>query len=143
MGLELFSDHSLTRARVSVPTRIMMPGYLLHSTWFAIVYTLDPQDRLHRAPGLAAVRYIGVPFEVWGSLLGVIALMLAAALLWHLRQLAIFALYCYVAMLGWWALIYVTSAFLDPATSFGAGAWAILTAVACIATARSLSRGDT
>lgn len=143
MELELFSDRSLTRARVSVPTRIMLPGYLLHSAWFAIVYTFDPQGRLHFAPGLAAVRYIGVPFEIWGSLLGVIALMLAASLLWHLRQIAIFALYCYVAMLGWWALIYIASAFLDPHTSLGSGAWPILVAFACVATARSLSRGDT
>jgi hypothetical protein len=142
MGLELFSDRSLTRERVSTPSRIMLPAYLFHAAWFAIVYFFDPQGRLSHSPGLASVRYIGVSFDLWGMLLGAIAIMLAASLIWHLRQLAIFALYCELAMMGWWALIYVTSAFLDPGASLGASAWPILAATACAASARSLMRGD-
>lgn len=142
MGLELFSDRSLTRENVTAASRIMLPAYALHAWWFGIVYAFDPQGRLHMTPGLAMARYIGVPFVIWGAMILLVAIMLTWALLGHYRQLAIFALYCYLAIFGWWALIYGGSAFLTLQTSLGGAAWPFLGACACAASARSLSKGD-
>lgn len=142
MGLELFSDRSLTRENVTAASRIMLPAYTVHAFWFGLVYALDPGGRLSRAPGLAAARYIGVPFEIWGAMILIVAILLTIALTQHRRQLAVFALYCYLVIFGWWALIYGWSAFLNESTSLGGAAWPFLGACACGASGRSLSRGD-
>lgn len=143
LGLGLFADRSLHPDHVTTASRVMLPAYLLHNCWFAVIYMFDPQGRLERTPGLASARYIGLPFEVWGVLVGMIAAMIAVSLVGHFRVLMVFALYCNMVVLVWWAVIYGSSALISPDSSLAGGMWPTLAAFACHASAKSLMRTET
>ena len=119
----------------------MLPTYAAFAGFFGLLYMVDPQGRLERAPGLALARLL-MPMTLWGIfLLGVAALMVAA-LITGRRMWFITALYVYMVAAVVWAGVYTGAVWITPDASFGGGAWPAFLAVACYASSRSLFRRE-
>lgn len=115
----------------------MLPAYVVHASFFGILYVLDPGGRLERAPGLAMARML-LPMWAWGFILLTVAVVMVSAMTSRRRLPEVAALYGYCSVNVLWGLIYTGSAFLSPDATFGAGGHQFLIAAACIASARSL-----
>jgi hypothetical protein len=135
-------DQPLTRTRVTVASRTMIPVYVAHAAWFGTVYTFDPFHRLASAHSLTLARVIGLPMPLWGVMYLTMAGLMVWALVRHSRQLFVWALYCYAVVMAWWAIIYAGSAILTHDASVVGVGWPVFVAVACHASAKSILRGE-
>lgn len=131
----------LTRATVTAASRIMLPAYVIHATWFGLVYFLDPQGRVSRNPSLTAARVM-LPMWAWGLLFLGLAVMMVVAMASHRRNLEVYALMIYATANVVWALVYFAALFLSPDASFNGPAASGLVACACIASTVSLLRRE-
>lgn len=131
----------LTREQVTSASRIMLPTYVAHSAFFGVLYLLDPQGRLQRAPGLTLARQL-LPMEAWGAIFLAISVLMCAGLLLQGRRRFTFALYLYAVTLLIWAGIYAGAVFVNPDASYGSFVWPLGWAVACCASARTLERHE-
>lgn len=130
----------LTRANVTVASRVMLPAYTI---FFAVVgasLITTPLARLAATPMLRYADTI-MSVRIWGALFVACALLMAAALARHHRTMFRFALLvCFFSMVLW-AVVAILGVFYEP-VSYSAWAWPALVAAACMATNRSLAKGE-
>lgn len=134
-------SRDLTSANVTAASRIMLPTYVVLATYLGLLYIVDPQGRVQRAPGLSLAREM-MPMPAWGACFLTIAALMTFALLSRRRRFFMYALYLYAVAAVLWAGIYLGATQLSPDASYGAPAWPLFVAVACHASARSLARGE-
>jgi hypothetical protein len=130
----------LDRAHVTVASRIMLPMYVV---FFAVVganYLTASMTRLQASPMLRyADRLMSI--RVWGALFLGCALLMLAALIRHNRSLYRYGLFvCFFSALTWTAVA-IAGIFAEP-VSYSAWAWPALVAAACMASNRSLAKGE-
>lgn len=130
--------HTVRPLHVSGPSRIMLPGYILHALWFGlVVYIIDPQDRTDRSPGLEFARLLA-PMWVWGLMFCALAVIVAVAWRSQRELLLRWALLAYGAVMTWWAFVYAAAVYLNPNASVGGPSWPLFVAAACAASERSI-----
>ena len=133
----------LTKATVTVASRIMLPTYVALTAVIGLVYLLDPCNRLDGIPALTAPRWVmGGQMWPWGLLFLGLSVVMLAAFNTHRREWFIFALYGCAATFLMWAIMYGISIFLDPTTSLLAPVYPLFVVRACRASAQSLLRGE-
>lgn len=130
------SDH-LSRATVTVASRVMLPAYPTLALYIGVVYATDPGARLS---GSSAFPFLPTP--VWGAGFVVAGVALTVALLAGRRTLYLLAL----APLLVWLLVWAVALGVNAVTSdgsFSAPAFPAFTAVACWASMLSLNSRET
>lgn len=127
----------LTRAKVTIASRVMLPTYPTFAAWIGLVYATDPDSRLAGSPAFPLL-----PTTVWGVGFIVGAACLSCALVAGDRDLYAKALAPLLIWLGVWAAALAWSAIFD-GTSFSAPAFPLFGAVACWATMLSLLTRET
>jgi hypothetical protein len=127
----------LAHLYVSGPSRIMMPVYVAHATFFGMLYVIDPMGRLERTPGLTAARAL-LPMWAWGLMFLALAAVMLTARMSGRGALMVWGLYAYAATLIIWAGVYAAAPFITPDASIAGPAWALTVSAACFATARSV-----
>lgn len=130
----------LDREHITAASAIMTKVYIGFFGIVGINFMLGPAVRVGASPMLRYADTI-MPIQAWGGVfLGCSVLMLGAVIeknrLWYRFAL----LMCAVSMIVW-ALIAAVGAFVEP-VSYAAWAWPALVAAACLATNRSLLRGE-
>lgn len=130
----------LTRGTVTAASRIMLPTYVIFFAWVGGNWALTDSHRLGESP---ALRYAAtlLPMPMWGCLLVAVSILIAVALLSHRRDLCRFALWIAAIALGLFAVIFALAGFVSVASP-SAAAWPLLGAAACIASERSLLKGE-
>lgn len=127
----------LTRANVTVASRIMLPTYVITFAWFGITYLFGPKSVLVSSPALAFADDV-MPLRAWGAVFLACSLLMLTAMLAGTRLLFRFALrMCGLSMIVW-ALI-ISGAYLAGDVSASAPLWSAFIAVACFASDRSLA----
>lgn len=130
----------MTRSNVTAASRIMLPAYVAMFTVLGLNYTLTPRSRLTESPALHYAAHI-LPLPAWGCMFLAVAMIQATALLIHERTAYRFALWVAALAMGVWAVVFVLAAALTE-TSPTAAAWPAFVATACMATERSLLKGE-
>lgn len=126
----------LTRATVTIASRVMLPVDLVFFAIVAVSFLTTPLDRLRATPGLEYVDDVsGIRFV--GCIFAAAALLLAAAMLRQNRKLAQMVLGGSAAWLAIFAVAMVGAAVFDQA-SWSAWAWPAYVASACWASLLSL-----
>lgn len=130
----------LTRANVTVASRVMLPAYTI---FFAIIgagLITTPFQRLSASPMLRYADTI-MSVRIWGALFVACALLMLAALARQHRTMFRFALLiCFFSMVLW-TIVAALGVLYEP-VSYSAWAWPAMIAAACMATNRSLAKGE-
>lgn len=127
----------LDRDELTVASRVMLPTYAALCALFGVVFVLDPQGRLSRAPSLDLARD-WLPLWAWGALwLGLAAAMEAAR---RVGSRHAFLLGLGLCMGSWiaWGGVLEGAVFVNDDVSFLAGVLPWFVARACWASLRSL-----
>lgn len=127
----------LTRASITVASRIMLPAYVILFTVAGFNYAVTPISRLGQSPALAYADTL-MPLRVWGCLFLAVAALMLVALASGQRLLFCYGLLVCVICMGIWAAVFLLGAIFADASP-AAWAWPAFVGVACIATYRSLS----
>lgn len=122
----------LTRDRVTIASRIMLPTYPVFAGIIGVVYMLDPGGRLP-----ADRIFPLLPADVWGAGFVIVAVMQVLALLSGRRGLYIAALAPMAVWCAAWSVALAHHALTGTATYSGF-AFPAIVATACIASMASL-----
>lgn len=127
----------LTRASVTVASRIMLPAYTIAFAWIGFNYLLTPLDRLTESP---ALRYLDavVGLRAIGLLLVTAGALIALALMTSRRDMARYALVVAGICMGLLLVAFLVAPFLSQ-TSPSAGAWPFIGLAACRASYKSVT----
>lgn len=127
----------LTRDTITVASRTMVPAYSALCALWGLVFVIDPQARLARAPSLELARqWLELP--VWGGLWLTLAAVMTLASLRQNREHYVAALgICCASWLAWGGVI-EAAVFVRTDVSYLAGTLPWFVAVACWASIRSL-----
>lgn len=102
------------------------------AVWTGLGYIFGP-DRIHSSPTLAVVRSLGVPFEVWG-----VVYLLLAVLLWAAPRAGTVA---GIGLYTFWALCLAATIPTGQIAGWSGPAWAALLTVAHHVTLRAYRDG--
>lgn len=127
----------LERLHVTGPSRIMLPAYVAHATFYGLLYLINPQGRLDRAPGLAGARAL-LPIPAWGAFFLALAAIMVVARYAEAPRWLMLALLTYAVAMVVWAGVYALAPLLSNDASLGGPAWPLLVAAACVASYRSI-----
>lgn len=129
----------LTRATVTVASRIMLPTYVLLVVALGLIYLLDPLDNLRGVPALAFPRLVvGGSMAPWGLIFLSIGAVMGSAFATHSRIWFCFGLCLCAVTFFLWAGMYVVSLVIDPDTSLTAPLYPLFVSTACAASTFSL-----
>jgi hypothetical protein len=131
----------LDRAHVTVASRVMLPVYAVVSGYIGLCYILSPDARL-RGASLAVARML-LPMPVWGLLALLLSASVVLAILTRSRSLAVGSLCMGAGAYFVWGCFYAISIWIDPSASVVSPIWPLLASAAHIASALSLSWGET
>lgn len=130
----------LTRANVTVASRIMLPTYVAFFAALGLSYLFGPHAPLAASPALAFADDV-MPLAAWGGVFLGCSVLMVFALVVHRRLLFRFALrMCALSMLVWAAILLLATLAGDASAS--APAWSAFVATACLASDRSLAAGE-
>lgn len=133
----------LTRATVTVASRIMLPAYCLLCAAFGLVYTFDPGHRLNTVPALTFQRQVmGGTMLPWGLLFLGLAVLMVLAFTRKSRMTFAFALCCCAVTWLLWGGMYAVSVAQEPRASVLAPVLPLFVVAACIASTASLLKGE-
>lgn len=130
----------LTRATVTIASRIMLPTYVVFFTAVGLSLLVTTQRRLHETP---AFRYADTiaDLDLWGLGFLTIATGLALALLVHRREVYRWFLAAGCIWMSVFAVVTFLAALFGSA-SYSAWIWSGFVAAACWATLCSLAAGE-
>lgn len=131
----------LTRGTVTAASRVMLPTYAVFFTITGCSLILTSTARLRETP---ALRYADTvfPIHAWGLLILAMGAALAVALIRRRRTWYTYVLGGAATWMSLFSLATFTAIFKDRAP-LGGWAWPGFVAVACIASLRSISTGET
>lgn len=127
----------LTRATVTVASRVMLPTYVALFAILGIAYILAPVGRLLESPALAYASDL-IPLPGWGGVFLACAALMSAALCTRSRALYSYALWVGIVALSVWSVVFVLAAVFGSASP-STWVWPAFAARACYATAKSLT----
>ena len=131
----------LTRATVTVASRIMLPTYAMFFAGVGLSLILTPGERLVQTPAfLYADRLISLTW--WGIGYLVLAVVMLWAMAVHSRMAYRYALSAAFVWMASWAALSFAAALDGGQASFSAWTWPAFVAVACWATLASLAAGE-
>lgn len=133
-------NKNLTPENVTAASRIMLPVYV---GFFGIVganFILTPLTRLLESPGLEFANTI-ISIRAWGILFVIASIIMLGGLIVHERNWFRFGLILSTSVAGIWSLSLVLGVFLSD-VSPSAWTWPAFVTAACIASYRSLSKGE-
>jgi hypothetical protein len=130
----------LTRANVTVASRLMLPTYPILSGLVGLNY-LVATDRLLAAGVFYRVADQIVPLQVWGTVFLVVAAIQVIALVSRSRLGYEVGLTVMAGSMMTWALVGLAAA-VRSGGSYTATLWPAFVVVACVASFRSLNTGE-
>lgn len=129
----------LTRANVTVASRIMLPTYCALFAVLGINY-MTTGRRLLESPALEYADR-ALPLPAWGAMFLAMSGVMVTALMMHERLWFRFALWLAIVCLLSWSLMFLAAAIWSDASPT-ACVWPLFAAVACFASDRSLLKGE-
>lgn len=129
----------LDRRHITAASRITLPTYVVLFAALGSNYLYDP-DRLQASPGLHFADSI-MPLQVWGGMFVVVASLMLAALVTHVRAVFQYALLVAIISESLWSLSLLLGAFT---AELSWTAWIRDAAIAafCFASYRSLMKRE-
>lgn len=130
----------LTRETVTAASRIMLPTYVILFIVIGANYLTTPEPRLLASPALAYAS-AWMPLDAWGWTFLTVAALMLIALVSGKRGLFRYALLVAMIAMLVWAGVLALAGFRANASP-SAWIWPGFVAAACLASYRSLSRGE-
>lgn len=130
----------MTRNTVTAASRIMLPSYVIAFCWFGAGWMFGDRTTILENPALRFADH-WLPIHWWGALLVTCGLLIFAAMLSHRRTLCRLALWIAAIAMGVFVVVFATASLNGHATP-GAASLFYLAAAACVATERSLLKGE-
>lgn len=130
----------LTWDAITVASKIMLPTYVGMFTVVAMNFLFINSDTLAKSPGLNYADSV-LSIRGWGLLFCAVAVMMVVSLVRKNRDMFRYALLMAAICMALWSAVMFGAAIWGPA-SFSAWSWPMFVAAACMATNRSLLKGE-